>query len=447
MESLTTYLVLIITALSYIAVATIASRKVSTANDYLLGDRQFKTFSISITLIATQLGAGMLLGTSQEAYYKGFMGLAYNLGMAIGFILLALGIAAKLRSANVSTTAELFELKYGSKGLRKFAAFLSVCTMAGILAAQIIASRQLFGTLFGLPDFWLIIFWLVVICYTMFGGIRAIIATDMLQVFLIVSIFSVALFYVVPLPDLTNLLTAPPPISSLPTNSSWMSFFIMPIIFSFIEQDLAQRFFAAKNKRVATNSAIIAAVFLILFSFVPLLLGMSAKSAGIIISNGESPLIALLQSELGPVAMAFIACALLAAICSTADSLLGAASTNLISDFGKQNSKKSLWVSRLITLLVGIGALVVAYQFNNVISLLTKSYEISVSALFVPMMASLYLKSPKKMAAILSVTIGSIIFLLGSLTTLPLPRETLALFGSGLGFIIGQWAGPKIAAR
>src|SRR5262245_9408885 len=112
MENIVSVIFIVFTAIVYMAVAAYASKGVSSQDAYLLGNRQFSVFSITLTLIATQLGAGMLFGTAAEAYHKGVMGVAYVLGMALGLIILGLGVGARLRALDISTTAELFEKKY-----------------------------------------------------------------------------------------------------------------------------------------------------------------------------------------------------------------------------------------------------------------------------------------------------------------------------------------------
>ncbi len=444
MESIVSSLFLALTGIVYLAVAWWASRGVSSQTDYVLGNRSFNTFSISLTLIATQLGAGMIFGTAAESYHKGFSGLAYILGMAAGLIILGLGVGARLRSLNISTTAELFETKYHSANLRKVASVISILTMGGILAAQIVASKQLFSSLFDLSSWWLIAFWLLIIGYTMFGGIKAVIATDILQVLLIVAVFSVVLFMVIPARDIPAVLANSTQGKILPLFSEgFFAALIAPVLFSLIEQDLAQRFFAAKNQRVATISALIAAAFLLVFAAIPMLLGIYANMIGISFSAGQSPLVLLLQARLPGFAMTSVACALLAAICSTADSLLGAASSNLIADFGTINQRYALWTSRLITFLLGALALLVAWNFDNVIGVIIKSYEISISALFIPLIIAMYSKNPSPLGAKLSVCGGFLSFLAASSLANDWPPTALALLVSALAF----WAGTIIERR
>jgi SSS family solute:Na+ symporter len=445
MEGLISVIFLLATTGCYILVAALASRGVSTKDDYLLGDRQFSVKSITMTLIATQLGAGMFFGTASEAFHKGILGIAYVLGMAIGLIILGLGVGAKLRALNISTTAELFETKYGSKALRKLAAIISILTMGGILAAQIVASRQLFANMFDISPMWLVLFWMVIIAYTTFGGIKAIIATDILQVILIVVVFTAILFYIVPIDQMGSLLMKSPDLSEPIFGDGFFTVLLGPILFSIIEQDLAQRCFAAKTQKVATISALLAAAFLIVYSLVPIIFGMYAKSSGITYTGGQSPLVLLFEANLSTLGMTMVACALLAAICSTADSLLGAASTNLISDFLPKGAKFSLLTSRLLTLVLGLLALLVAFNFDDVIKIIIKSYEISICALFVPLVIAIFLKKPSAFGAKLAVGFGIVTFFTVHAIKMPMSPTLLALLISALAFGFGALIEKKRA--
>lgn len=438
MDKFISVIFLLLTTVAYLVVGALASRGIVTKEGYLLGNRQFNIGSITLTLIATQLGAGMMFGTAASAYDNGILGIAYVLGMAIGLIVLGLGVGARLRALNISTTAELFEIRYNSKFLRRLAALISILTMGGILAAQIVASRQLFLTLFDINPIWLVLFWLCIIAYTTFGGLKAIVATDILQVLLMVIIFTLALFYIIPYSEIPDILISSSVDNGLLFPGGFFSALIAPVLFSIIEQDLAQRCFAAKTMRVATISAFLAAGFLILYAFVPLILGMYAKTIGITFSAGQSPLVLLFQSKFSTFGMTVIACALLAAICSTADSMLGAASSNLIADFLPSNGKFSLAWSRVLTLLVGIVALIVAFNFDDVISIIIKSYEISICALFIPMVVAIYQKAPAKLGAQLSVAFGIGTFMVANLMNTAFSPTLLALFVSAVAFIIGS---------
>ena len=275
----------------------------------------------------------------------------------------------------------------------------------------------------------------------MFGGIKAIIATDILQVILIVVVFLGVVFLVIPRQEIFSLgeLTFPKGSDYSFNSQGFLSVLMLPALFSLIEQDLAQRFFAARNQKVATLSALFAAVILLTFASIPMLLGIYAKSVGIIPVDGQSPLVLLLQSKLSSFGMTVVACALLAAICSTADSLLGAASSNLIADFANKNSKRAVLNSQLITFLVGSLALVIAFYFDSVIALLVKSYSLSISALFVPLLIAMFSKNPSKTGAQFSVSSGFVIFILCEFLDLKDTSVFIALFFSAIAYYAGSF--------
>ena len=153
MNSALFFAVFAVLALFYTILGFVASKKIKTTSDYFLAGRNLGLFSVTLTLIATQVGGGMLVGTSQNAYLYGIYGILYTVGMAVGFVLLGLGFASKLQSLNVATTAEIFETRYGSKPLKTVASLLSIITMTGILIGQVVGSRTIIDTLqFGIGN-------------------------------------------------------------------------------------------------------------------------------------------------------------------------------------------------------------------------------------------------------------------------------------------------------
>ena len=289
-------------ALFYTLLGFIAAKKIKTTSDYFLAGRNLSLFAVTLTLIATQVGSGMLVGTSQYAYLYGLYGLLYTIGMAAGFVILGIGLASKLQSLNVATTAELFETRYGSPTLKIIASLLSVIMMTGILIGQVVGSRLIIETLkLGSGNELIFIgFWIFVILYTMVGGLKAVVITDIFQVLLIIGIFAAIFFYSVlfgPPFDWSSIFSIQrEQFGALPLSMNMLiATLFMPILFSLIEQDLAQRFFAARTKRIATVSALLTAAFMIIFALVPIYFGMQAKLLGIAIPAGTSPLIATIE--------------------------------------------------------------------------------------------------------------------------------------------------------
>lgn len=388
----------------YLAIGVWASQKVKSIKSYFLADRNLGVFKLTFTLIATQLGSGLLLGTAQRAYSMGLSSLFYTFGISLGFILLGCGFASRMRALNIGTTAEIFEVNYNSLNLKYVASALSIISLWGILVAQIYASKALFLSL-GLDDpYILTTFWLFLIFYTMLGGLGSVVIIDAIQVTFIFSIFSYLFIKAAPMAgSLQNLIASqtiyfPQHISIqnlLPT-------LMIPTLFSLIEQDLAQRFFSAKTKSTATISALLASVILIAFSCIPLFFGMIAKLQGIIIPTGGDPLMATVATIAGKSVFVLAICGIIAAITSTADSLLSAISSNIIQDFGTflPMDKQKLFISRLVSFITGITALIASYCITgDIISILENSYRISVICLLFPTVIAYFYKNLSATAA------------------------------------------------
>lgn len=397
------------------------SRGVKTTEDYFLAGRSLGIFPLTISLAATQLGGGFILGTSREAYSYGYIGLMYVVGVCIGFLLLSTtGIASKLRAFNIKTTAELFEDKYNSILLKKYASLCSVFSLGGIFAAQVIASRTLMIALDVYNPILFTVFWLLVILYTMMGGLKAIVRNDIFQLCLIIAVF-VTLFIV-------DIAFDPAQAWTISFNSfehfipnAWdmtriISVFIMPILYSLIEQDLAQAFFAARNGRVAVLSSFFAAAFLMIFAFIPLYFGMKAKFLGIPLQVNANPLMSFFDATYSPYVVGLVTYGVFAAIISSANAVLCAISGNIVQDFKLAHGSKQLIIAQAVTFIIGCCGLVLGFYFTDLIKILVDSYAIPVCALWVSLLVAYFKEGPlSKAAAYASVITGSITLLIGIL--------------------------------
>jgi solute:Na+ symporter, SSS family len=427
----------------YFILGLIASKRIKTTTDYFLAGRNLGVGSVMATLMATQIGGGMLLGTSQDAYEIGIYGIVYTLGMIIGFFLLAFGFAAKMRATHASTTAQLFEIRYNSPFLRKIASLFSIITLSGILVAQVVASHTIFVGLELNNVALFMIFWLLIIVYTMAGGLEAVVITDMFQVTYIIVVFVGLFLYCVYLnpSSLTQLISYPP---SLDPNVSTRlgslgEILLIPALFALIEQDLAQRFFSAKNKRVATLAASYSALFMLAFACIPVYFGIQARVLGLAVAPNASPLLPVLEFLTNGWVTAFALCGIAAAITSTADSLLCAISSNIAQDFNiSMRNVSKVFLAQLVTLSVGLVALVASFFVpQNIIGLLVNSYKISVSCLFIPLVVSYFAHNLNKYAAGLSMFGGLIGYISFTLFPLPFANELAILGLSALGYAIG----------
>lgn len=436
----------------YFIIGLITSRKVKSVDDYFLANRQVGILPLTFTLVATQLGSGLLLGTAARAYSIGLWGILYTLGISIGFLILGFGFAGRLQSLNIATTAEIFDTHYHSPKLKMFASLVSIISLWGILIAQVIASHQLFLSC-GIQDpRWILCFWALLIGYTMLGGLRSVIIIDTIQVIFILIIFSTVFYYALPTDGVTTFTAANlTKMQNYYFGKKYILSDLLPIVFSsalfsLIEQDLAQKFFAARSAWTATIAAFLATIIITLFSCIPLYFGIFAKIKNITIPAGVSPLLPFIEKISSETVYALVICALIAAIASTADSLLCAISSHIAQDFSNfLPTQRKLLISKLITFLTGACALGISFYISgDIISVLEQSYRFSISCLFVPTIIAYFTKNVRQGAALVAVVCGSISFV-GVQLFLPhsILQDLIPLGLSLLGYILGAILSEK----
>src|SRR3984885_3340481 len=345
------------------------SKNLKGEEDYFLAGKSVKLFPLMMTFLATQVGGGVILGAADEAYRFGWPVLLYPLGAALGLILLGCGVGRKLAGFQVNTVAQIFEVVYGSVVLKKIASILSVVSLFMILVAQIIASNKFLLSLgfSNVPLF--ILFWAIVIVYTAQGGLKAVISTDMVQATFFSIIFLLSFAFVLFFEPNVALVKAPQLENFANVSSKLCGWLLMPLLFMVIEQDMGQRCFAGASPKIVSRASFLAGICTMIVCVVPVFLGSLANVTGLEVAKGSSVLMAMFAKATNHWIAALVGCAVLAAIISTATSLINAISSNLSNDF-KLSFLQSIDPMRLVkgvTCIISIGAIFFAFYFDNVV--------------------------------------------------------------------------------
>lgn len=420
-----------------------ASKNLQDQQDYFLASKEIRFFPLLMTFVATQIGGGLVLGAAEEAYQFGWTVLLYPLGACLGFVVLALGVGKKLAHYQVSTVAELLEVVYQSRLLKKMSSLLSIISLFMILMAQVIASQKFMVSLGMDQSILFLAFWGIVILYTVMGGLKAVISIDIIQALFFMIVFALGLGYI--------LYTGSFTLSEIVENgwsggafdfniaklSGWL---LMPLLFMVIEQDMAQRCFAARSPRVVTRAAAYAALCTLLICVIPVFIGVLGKQMGIVVPAGSSVFMDVMQAFTPPSLVAFIGCAVLMAVLSTAISLLNAVSSNLSQDFDfdVMEGFQSVQLSRKITAGIGLLAVGGSFYAGEIVDLLIQSYELSVYCLFIPVCAALFKSRGNSLSAWLAFVFGALGFCLTRFISFEIPKEVVCLILSGLGFGMGE---------
>lgn len=417
-----------------------SSKNLKGQEDYFLAGKSVSFFPLMMTFLATQVGGGVILGAADEAYLFGWPVVLYPLGVSLGLILLGSGIGSRLAGLQVSTVAEIFEVIYGSIALRRVASILSVISLFMILVAQIIASNKFLVSL-GVSNVPLFIaFWSVVVVYTTQGGLRAVISTDLVQAAFFSSILLLCFGFVLFSDPSVSLIEAPQLEKFANVSSKLCGWLLMPLLFMVIEQDMGQRCFAGASPQIVSRASFWAGVCTMIVCIVPVFFGSLANAAGIEVPKGGSVLMTAIASTTTPWMTALIGCAVLAAIISTATSLINAISSNLSSDFKLFHFQDidPLWIVKGITCAISVGAIFFAFYFDNIVDLLIQSYELSVSCLFVPILLALFKKQGSFMAALNAIILGAMGSILFRIYPMEFPKEIASILLSLLGYSFGE---------
>lgn len=422
-----------------------AAQKVKEQKEYFLAKREVRTLPLMMTFIGAQVGGGLVLGASDAAYQYGWWVLLYPLGACLGLLALGLGIGKRLASFNTPTIAQILEEVYQSPGLKRLASLLSIISLFMILTAQFIASYTFLKAI-GIGSFWVLIaFWGLIVSYTVRGGLRAVISTDMAQATLFSCVFFSSFAYLYfqnHLPSFT-LSLATYDLSS----TKLIGWLLMPFLYMLVEQDMGQRCFAADSPKTVSRAAIGAMMATLLICIVPITFGVMARAKGLIIPEGASTLMTAVSYATNPWISACVGCAVLAAVVATSTSLINAISSNLALDFSFFHKQNNLRTAKMITFSIASGALVFALFCHDIVGTLIQSYELFVSGLFVPIFIALFKRKGNFISAFLSIAFGISSFVLFKWVDCPIPAGIANPLISLLGFSLGEmWVRAKSVA-
>ena len=168
--------------LAQLGIGWYISRRIKTEDDYLVAGRSLGYVVATFTIFATWFGAETCIGAAGEIYTNGLSGgSADPFGYALCLFVMGLFLAIPLWRMRLTTMGDLFRRRYGSAAER-IAVLLMAPTSLLWAAAQIRAFGQVISASSGLAvDLTISLAALIVILYTMFGGLLADAWTDTIQ--------------------------------------------------------------------------------------------------------------------------------------------------------------------------------------------------------------------------------------------------------------------------
>ena len=399
------------------------SRNIKTQDDYFLGGRTLGPYLATFSIFATWFGAETCIGTAGAVYSRGLSAIhADPLGYTLCLLVMAFVFAKVLWRKNITTIPDLFRRRF-SENTEKLAAILMIPGSIIWAGAQIRALGQIVhsNTSVG-AEIAVTAAAVVVIGYTMLGGLLADAYNDLIQgIAVMVGIFFMlfgvvnglggfeAALSTIPLEKLSFSGGDGANLSFLGNLELWM----VPILGSLMAQELVSRVVASRSEKVAFNSTIRAASLYLLVGCVPVLIGLLGPHYLPNLKDPETLMPFLAKTHLSYFFYIIFMGALVSAILSTVDTTLLSASAlashNLVyPTFKNMSEKNKVVVARLGTLVAGILAYTIAFSSQSITGLVETASSLGGPSILIITIIALWVKKGNSTNAIFAMVMSMI---------------------------------------
>jgi len=367
-------------------------RKVKTNADYAIAGRNLPGWVAALSERATGESSWALLGLPGAAYATGLTEVWTAIGCVAGIITAWAILAWRLRDEaekyKADTFTEYLSKRHNDTGrwIRLIASSTIVFFFFLYVGAQFLGGGKTLNAMFSIDrDLAMIITAAVIVPYTIYGGFRSVVYTDVIQAIVMIITLVVGpivgIIYLGNHPELfagsisEALISAGPEYSSMIQAASGFSIGVVIAggfswFFGYLggQPQLTMRFMAIRDTKQAKKARNIGIIWTLFAYSGALALGW----IGIAIfgpeglNDRETVMPAVLLEIFHPAIAAILITGAIAAMISTADSLLILSATELSENiikptFKKSKEKNDLMFSRIITALLAELALVTAY--------------------------------------------------------------------------------------
>jgi Na+/proline symporter len=264
-----------IVGLFFIGLGYLNTKKVSSNKNYIVGNRDENTFSLTASLTASALGAWILFGPASAATWGGIGAvIGYALGTAAPMLFLY-NFGPKIRKEFPYglTLTEFIKKRFGV-GILKISLLLILFYLIIFLIAEVTAIASLLNFISQTP-LWITSGITLIICllYILRGGFKLSIITDKYQFSFIMLIILVSVFIILGNLDLSSyeLIKQKSPNlidrNYLPNYTAGLTFFIAVAATNLFHQGNWQRVFSAKNDSILKSSLVYSSVIIFFIVF------------------------------------------------------------------------------------------------------------------------------------------------------------------------------------
>ena len=426
--------IVIVISLIFAVLGVYHSKKFQGINNYLTANRNVGLFSLTTSLVASALGAWVLFGPAAAATWGGIGAvIGYALGTAFPMIfLIYLGKKIRNEFSKGSSLIEFMRKKFG-KSLFKLILLMTIFYMFVFLCAEVTAIAVLINYISG-TELWItaLIVLLTTLSYTLYGGLRASIFTDNIQMIVIGILILISISFITSFTgnefSFTFIKQKNPQLLSssyIPSYTAGLTFFIAVAATNLFHQGNWQRVYAAKNYQTLKKSLIISFFLIVPIVFFMGFVGMVSFS----IDPSNRPdlgFFTLLLKEQTEFLSIIIVILGLALTISTVDTLVNAISSLFIVDgkatFNLDKKTNYLRLSKFFIIFLSLIAFFVASKGFDILYLFLLA-DLFCCAFVFTVFYSFYKKGINEKVAYISILIG----LIGGFLLFPFPDFSKSL--------------------
>ena len=411
-----------------VLVGLLCVRKVKNADDYYTAGRSFGPLVLMATVCSTIIGGSGLMGRAGVAYSSGFKAILTAIPYLIGMFIFS-GISGKISDIgfkyNIASIPELFERRFGKTAKLILSAMIAF-TMMGTVASQVTATATIINMLGGeigiSYELGALIASLVFIIYTATSGLFGVVYTDVLQFYMLL----IFVYILIPTASLINVgglanfaANLSPELFKPYINGDILGDIVTYLVFTMAGAEMWQRAFAAKDRKSAKKGMFLGTavygVTIILVWFMGVVAHQIIGDDVLAQFGSTDAVVPALAIKVLPAGLTGLALAgILSVIMSTADSYLLVSVQTCVHDIGKtlkpdMPEKKEMLLSRIFSVVLPLGALVIALYIKNAYSILMFAWSFYAAAAGIPAFAALFWKKATKPGIISGMIAGFVV--------------------------------------
>lgn len=418
----------LITASSFtlLGLLSLQQRSLNDVEDYIVHRSQVGSSMAVATIVASVIGAWLLLSPAEAATWAGVPGIiGYSVGQAAPLIAFAfLGPRLRQVMPQGHSLTEYVWYRFGAS-MYSFTALISIFYMFVFLAAELTGIALAFNLVANIPLAWTaLIVTTATLIYTAYGGLQATILTDHFQFVLVLPLLLVV--FGVTTTVLGGLDSALAPLTASdaspllsPINAPGVEFGFALIIAilaaNLFHQGFWQRVYACRDLQTLRRSYWIAGLIVVPMVVLAGVIGLMAVGHGVPPEQASVALFALVKNVLPLWALMLVLILALALVMSSMDTLISGITSTVVSDLARWRSHlpsgQLMSIARLVTIIVSIPAVAIASQGYSVLYLFLIADLVCAGAVF-PVFYGLYSPQLSSSSALASCLIGIVIGLL-----------------------------------